>query len=173
MKIDKTKLLLTLVVLLTALNVTTLASIWRFVDFKTFSFTANNSHSNRPNEFIITKLKLNKEQQVFFEALREEHFEQIMVLKKNIREEKNAMYDLLKSNETDSVTTFNHIAKIMQNEEQLERITFTHFKKLRAICTPEQQQHFDVIIDEVTRMIMREPGHSGVRPQLPNNQPLP
>lgn len=175
MKIDKTKLLLTLVALLTILNLTTLASIWRLVDLKSFSIMPP-PHGG-PKDFIISKLDLNEEQQKIFEELREEHFQEMKILQENIRSEKDAMYDLLKSDQPDTTASYQHIARIMQNEERLKRITFNHFRKVRAICTPEQQQHFDVIIDEVMHMIMRPP-----RPENPgamhhrnhpHTQPLP
>lgn len=175
MKIDKTKLLLTLVVLLTILNVTTLASIWRLVDLRSLSIMPP-PHGG-PKDFIISKLDLDEEQQKVFEGLRQEHFQEMKILQENIRAEKDAMYDLLKSNQPDTVASYQHIARIMQNEERLERITFDHFRKVRVICTPEQQQHFDVIIDEVMHMIMRPPRPENHREiphkNHPNHQLLP
>ena len=170
MRINKTKLLLTLVILLTILNVSTIASIWRFIDFSKLSMITTHAPIGGPKDFIISKLDLNEEQQKVFEELRQEHFQEMKNLQDNIRVEKDAMYDLLKSDQPDTTASYQHIARIMQNEEKLEHITFNHFRKVRAICTAEQQQHFDVIIDEVMRMLMRPP-----RPHAPgamhqNNQ---
>lgn len=129
-----------------------------------------------PKDYIIAKLGLDADQQEQFEALREEHFNVARQIQANIRNEKDAMYDLLKSPSPDTTVTYQHIAKIMQNEERLERITFEHFRQVRAICTPEQQQHFDVIIDKLMQMVMRPhpPGqphgpmeHDGPPPPLP------
>lgn len=179
MKINKVKLLLTLVVLLTILNATTIAGIWRYIDFKSWSLVPPPPSHGTPKDFIISKLDLNEEQQKIFEELRQEHFQEMKVLQENIRNEKDAMYDLLKSNNPDTALSYQYIGRIMQNEERLEHITFNHFRKVRAICTPEQQQHFDVIIDEVMRMLMRPPRpmNPGVSPHehQPKNQhqPLP
>ncbi len=172
MRINKTKLLLTLVILLTILNVSTIASIWRFIDFSTLSMITTHAPIGGPKDFIISKLDLNEEQQKVFEELRQEHFQEMKNLQDNIRVEKDAMYDLLKSDQPDTTASYQHIARIMQNEEKLEHITFNHFRKVRAICTAEQQQHFDVIIDEVMRMLMRPPRpHApGAMHQNKNNQ---
>jgi Spy/CpxP family protein refolding chaperone len=178
MKIDKVKVLTTLVVVLLLINITTLATIW-----KMRTPGGMEMHPPSPKEFIISKLNLDEEQQKVFEELRKEHFEQMRGLQEQIRAEKDAMYDLLKSSEPDTTQTYQHIAKIMQSEEQLERITFEHFRKVRAICNEEQQQHFDAIIDQIMRMVMRPPRpggpngppreHGGGHPPHEHNMPLP
>lgn len=159
MKIDKVKLLTILVVLLLFINVATIAGIWKLIDPHTLGMMPPPPPS--PKDFIISKLDLDEEQQKVFEELRKEHFEQMSGLQEQIRDEKDAMYDLLKSSSPDTTQTYLHIAKIMQSEERLERITFEHFRKVRAICNEEQQQHFDVIIDQVMRMVMRPPRQGG------------
>ncbi|MES2560571.1 MAG: periplasmic heavy metal sensor [Bacteroidota bacterium] len=169
MKIDKIKLLTTLVVLLLLINIATIAGIWKLIDPHTLGLMPPPPPS--PKEFIISKLNLDEEQQKVFEELRKEHFEQMQGLQEQIREEKDAMYDLLKSANPDTTQTYLHIAKIMQSEERLERITFDHFRKVRAICNEEQQQHFDAIIDQVMRMVMRPPRHGG--PNGPHREPGP
>lgn len=159
MKIDKIKLLTGLVILLLLINITTIAGIWKLIDPRTLTMMPPPPPS--PKDFIISKLNLDDDQQKVFEELRKEHFEQMRGLQEQIRDEKDAMYDLLKSSSPDTVQTYLHIARIMQSEERLERITFEHFRKVRAICNQEQQQHFDAIIDQVMRMVMRPPRQGG------------
>ncbi|AMS27119.1 hypothetical protein AEM51_08895 [Bacteroidetes bacterium UKL13-3] len=177
MKIDKVKLLTILVVLLLALNIATIAGIWKLIDPQTLAMVS--PHPTGAKEYIISKLNLDEEQQKEFEELRKEHFEQIQNFQEQIRVEKDAMYDLLKSAEPDTTVTFNHIAKIMRNEERLERVTFEHFRKVRAICNAEQQQHFDAIIDQIMRMVMRSPIPGAPQKQTEqhtgnkHNMPLP
>lgn len=159
MKIDKVKFLTILVVLLLFINIATIAGIWKFIDPRNLRMMPPPPPG--PKEFIISKLGLDETQQKIFEELRTEHFEQMSGLQEQIRAEKDAMYDLLKSPNPDTTQTYVHIAKIMQSEERLERITFEHFRKVRAICNEEQQQHFDAIIDRVMRMVMRPPRPDG------------
>jgi protein CpxP len=179
MKLDKVKLLTTMVVLLLLINIATIASIWKLIDPKNLSLMPPPPPSAK--EFIISKLNLDEEQQKVFDELRKEHFEQMQTLQVNIRTEKDALYDLLKSPEPDTVQTYLHIARVMQNEERLEKITFEHFRKVRAICNDEQKQHFDIIIDQIMRIVMRphrqgethEPIGDHEQHGTHENQPLP
>lgn len=151
MKIPKVKILSILVVVLLVLNITTIAGAWKLLNKVNNADAKTSSAKN----FLITKLEFDEEQQAQFETLRKEHFEQIAGLLTSIQNEKSDMYTLLKSNNPDTALTYMHIARIMQQEERLERITFEHFRKVRALCSDEQKQHFDVIIDQVLRMIMK------------------
>lgn len=172
MKVDKTKLLTTLVIVLLLMNITTLAGIWRMMDWKHFRLMPPPPPS--PKEFLIEKLGLNEEQQLVFEELREEHFNQMSSLRNEIRQEKEALYDLLKNPVIDTTASYKHFALIMSKEERLEKITFEHFRKLREVCNEEQQQHFDIIIDRVLQMVMHgPPQHGPHQRELPGPPPLP
>jgi Spy/CpxP family protein refolding chaperone len=173
MKFNKTKILTAAVVFLLLVNLTTLAGIWPYIDLKTFTFAPPSPAT--PKQFIIDKLDLSEEQQKIFEELRKEHFEEIDRLQASIIDEKEAMYDLLKSNTPDTIATYNHMATMMRDEERLERLTIEHFRKVRAICDDEQKQHFDVIIDKIMKMTnkthRRQPLHES--PSDNAIQPLP
>lgn len=175
MKLNKVKLLTGLVILLLLINIGTIAGIWKLIDPSTLKLMP--APPIGAKEFIITKLDLNEEQQKVFEQLREEHFEEMKKLQANISNEKEAMYNMLKSENPDTTLTFIHIAKVMQNEERLERITFEHFRKVRAICNDEQKQHFDVILDQIMKMVIRPKGiRESVNPSLNDQRqdmPLP
>jgi Spy/CpxP family protein refolding chaperone len=62
---------------------------------------------------------------------------------------KTAVIDTVKVNElADSIVSI---------QKQIELVTFYHFQKVRAICTAEQQQKFDEVIDEAIRMLGPKP----------------
>lgn len=172
MKAAKIKILSIAVVVLLLVNLTTLASIWPYINLKNFTFTPPAPENTK--EFIINKLNLDKEQQEVFEELRNTHFEEMKALQTNISDEKDAMYGQLKSNLPDTVATYGHIARIMQHEERLDHITLEHFRKVRAICNDEQKQHFDVIIDKVMH-IANKGSHKNNNMPATNSpdQPLP
>jgi hypothetical protein len=92
-----------------------------------------------------------------------------------MKEKKEALYQLLKANGADSSaqTAASAIGKTMQS---IDLATYEHFKKLRAICRPDQQQQFDDIILDVVSMMHRQgpPGPPGGRPgRRPGNMPPP
>jgi periplasmic protein CpxP/Spy len=172
MKLTRIKILSIAVVVLVLLNITTIASIWPYIDLGNFTFSPPSPQT--PREFIIDKLNLDAEQQRVFEALRQEHFEEMKQLQVQIAEEKQAMYNQLRSDVPDTSATYNHISSLMQKEERLEHITMEHFRKVRAICNDEQKQHFDVIIDKVMKMVIRpQHEHHRATPEASLPSPLP
>lgn len=172
MKLTKVSVLKTLVVVLLLINVTTIAGVWRFIDLKNMRLIYTAPQNTK--DFIVAKLGLNAEQQQVLTQLRNEHFEQMGELKMRINNHKKQLSDAVKSNTPDTTQAFLHIAEYMRSEEQLHRLTMEHFRKIRAICNAEQQQHFDVIIDQITRMATQ--GAQYVSPefsQSPNAVILP
>lgn len=164
MKVDKVKLLTTLVVLLLLLNIATIASVWVMRPGKHMGGV------HGPREYIISKLGFDEAQTEAFEALRKEHFDTIQKLREQIRSEKEEMYSGLKTkgNENDA---YAHLAKVIAYEEQAEKITFEHFRKVRELCDEEQKQHFDAIITQIIKMVgvntpppPHAPNHGGPPP---------
>ena len=60
---------------------------------------------------------------------------------------------------------------VAKNLEQLDLLTFDHFKEVRTICTPAQQKKFDEIIEEVLQMIASGPLRG--RPGMNNGERMP
>lgn len=172
MKLTKELVLKILVVLLLLINVTTIAGVWRFIDLKNMRLVYQAPKNTK--DFIVAKLGLDAEQQQVLIQLRNEHFEQMGELKQHITEHKKQLSDAVKSNTPDTTQTFLHIAEYMRSEEKLHRLTNEHFRKIRAICNAEQQQHFDAIVSQITRMATQEPQYvSPEFSQSPNAVILP
>lgn len=167
MKIDKVKLLTILVVVLLLLNLVTIASVWMRGPGRHMG-----PPPHGPREYIISRLGLNEEQTEAFEKLRKEHFDTIQKLREQIKSEKEEMYSGLKSKGNESAA-YAHLAKVILYEEQAEKITFEHFRKVRELCDDEQKKHFDAIITQVIKMVGvhtpppphgRNNGHGGPPP---------
>ena len=162
----KNKLLTVLVVLLLIANAATLALFW--MD----KMKHPPQPKGTPQEFLVKELKLDAKQQEQLDVLRKEHREAADQLREKIKDAKKSFFDLLKqTNVTDSAKQAAAKA-ISSNTEALDLLTLNHFQKLRALCTPEQQNKFDKIIHEVARMISqpRPPGGpEGDRPPPPQN----
>ena len=169
MKIERTRLLTLLVVVLVLLNLTTLATIW----FRKSPQQLDADRREGPKNFIIQKLHFNEKQIEEFSALVDEHRTQMQELREQIAESKEQFYDQLKSDAPDTAMAYQQIASITQFEEQAERITFNHFKKVRAICSSEQKQEFDVVINEILRRMMgpSHGPHQGPPPMHPPGGP--
>lgn len=153
--ISKIKVLTILVVFLLCINVGIVAGMLTITDWKEIELRRDRKHG--PKQFIINQLQLTKEQQIVFESLKDEHFNEMIRIRKEIKASKSALYDLLKEMETDSIKYNQLMSDIIRCEARLEKITFMHFKKLRAICNPSQQQQFDIIIDKVMERMSHGP----------------
>lgn len=142
-------------------NVTTLIFYWgnRILQAK----------NNSPREFLVKELHFDKQQKDIFFKLAKEHNEASKPLRKQIKEAKHNFFNLLKDpNASDS--TINVTAHMVSvSIESLDKLTFDHFKKVRAICTKEQKPKFDEIIHKMVNAVTnQEPSGSNPMKNLPN-----
>ena len=168
---SKNRVLTWLVILLLIANATSIAMFW--LGNKKQQPTVQNDGT--PATFLINALTLNTQQQQQLEVFRQEHKDAVEPLREQLKVAKKKLFNLLKQTiVTDSAKQIatKNISAITQ---QIDVVTFDHFKKARAICTPEQQKKFDEIIEEVTNIITnprpprRENDSEGDRP--PHDKP--
>ena len=100
-------------------------------------------------EFITRELKLTQAQQDSYKILREEHQAAQRVLQDSIRLSKDNFFELLQSPGVSDSVLETASKKALVYQQQLDLLTFRHFQKVRALCTPEQQKRFDEIIKQV------------------------
>ncbi|MEK7225932.1 MAG: hypothetical protein AAB221_09645 [Bacteroidota bacterium] len=161
----KNKLLTWLVILLLVVNAATIAMFW--LNKKKNPLQPKGA----PNEFLIKELKLDSAQQLQLDVLVKEHRQAAEQIRGKVRIAKDSLFDLVKdSNATDSAKQ-TAAAACSKLTEQLDVLTVNHFQKIRALCNTEQQQIFDKIIHDVTRM-MGQPQPPG-RPGGPQGPPPP
>ena len=154
--INKNKLLFVIIGILVILNILSLGALWLF-RFK-------GPHHPPPQEemhmqmnqppkdgkmFFEEELKLTKEQTEQFQKLRDEHFIKINTIQEDMHKLKDDMYNLLISKNPDSVKAAEIAGKISDKQKDLELATYSHFKKLRDLCTDEQKAKFDILIKEI------------------------
>jgi Spy/CpxP family protein refolding chaperone len=106
-----------------------------------------------PRDFLVHELQLDKSQQDAYDALIEEHRTAVNRLQEDIRANREIMVDQLENPATDSIAVNAAQKKIGDDQQQLEKVTFDHFRKVRAICHPQQQVKFDEVIKEALHMM--------------------
>jgi Spy/CpxP family protein refolding chaperone len=144
----KNKLLLWLVLLLLVGNAVSITIFW--LGSKK---PPDAPRGGTPKEFLIKELKFNNTQQEQLESLMTKHREETPVLRKGIKQAKKELFDLLKDkNAADSMVQAAAKA-VSQHIEQLDMYTYYHLKKIRELCTAEQQAKFDHIIHEITTIL--------------------
>lgn len=155
--ITKNKWLAVAFVILILLNITTLTVLWWT--------KKGNQQEGRPPQggaiaFLVKELKLDSLQQQQLLVFRDEHRSATQEIRKKNREAKEVFFSLLEKEgitdaEIDAAATVS-----ARYDAELAKITFDHFKKIRYICTVEQQKRFDEIIHEVLRMLAGPQGGS-------------
>ena len=95
--------------------------------------------------------------------LREEQRTKMGTMYDEMRKAKDNLFKLLSdSNASDSL-----IGKasdvIAEKQKALDVSTFNHFKRIRALCTPEQQPRYDTMIQRMFRKMNRPPMKANAR----------
>lgn len=106
---------------------------------------------DKPDVLIINKLKLNGDQVKQFEELKKEHRLRINALQDSSRRFHDEYFGLLKGAQPDSIKANLLLDKIARNQAEIDRTTYDHFEKIKAICGPEQKELFNSFIDEIAR----------------------
>ncbi len=98
--------------------------------------------------YLIESLELNEEQEIKFEALRNEHLFLVEPINDEIRKKKNHFFSLIKEEKTDSLAIDSLSKEITELHRRIDIATFFHFKKIREICNSSQQKKFDELIHD-------------------------
>jgi protein CpxP len=143
----RNKILTGLVILLLIANITTILMFWMGM----------RKHHPRPHqqaqEYIIKELAFNDAQQKQYKEMVNEHRRQSGSLNEEIRNYKDSFFNMLALDNMNDSSKNNKASRIASLNQQLDILTFEHFKKVRTICNPDQQRKFDKIIKDVLRMM--------------------
>lgn len=148
-----------LVIILLVANATSITMYW--VGNKKQS-ESNYKKDLSPAKLMILELKLNEEQQKQLEELRVEHGFNITPLYEKHKKQKKILYNLLKLETVSDSAKKTAIENVTATAQQIDYATFDHFRKIRAICTPEQQTRFNEILEQVIYK-MTHPKRGGPR----------
>lgn len=142
------------VVVLALVNLAVLTAIW------TGRKRPPEPHSDA-RDFLIRELQLDAAQVRSFDSLRRLHFAVVDPLRENMQHQKEELFDQLQA-PTDTVAS-GIAAAIGEAQTKIDWNTYQHFRALRALCRPGQQQRFDAVIQDVLRS-MAPPGPGGPPP---------
>lgn len=126
-------------------------------------------------EFLNRELKLSDAQEQQYSVLRKEHHEGIERYNEAYKGLRDRFFELLRQPNPDSLLVNQLADSIAHNSKNIELITFYHFKKVRAICTTdEQRKRFDEVIGEALHsMAPRPPRPPGGPHGHPDGPPPP
>ena len=134
-----------LIALLVVANITTLAFFW-IGHFK-------NQKENSPKEFLSKNLNFSKSQKNAYFILAKEHNESAKIIRDQIKNDKESLFQLLKSDTINDSVRNDKALKVSMSIQALDILTFEHFRKVRAICTEEQKPQFDELIQKMVNAV--------------------
>lgn len=125
---------------------------------------ANSKHRNHkgPRNYIISKLNFNKEQTAQYDKLIEWHRAQIRKDESAIMDLKKALYTTLNNPNVNTAQQDSIITEINLLQNNIEHTNYTHFKDIKALCTPEQLVAFSQLCTELSDLFTPHP------PKLPH-----
>ncbi|GAA4338715.1 hypothetical protein [Flaviaesturariibacter amylovorans] len=147
---------------LVLLNIGLVATFWLQRSAARPPALAGAADTVRPGPaLLIRDLNFDSVQAQRFTALRNEHFSAMQGYRAQMRDLKDRFYAGLREEAPlpDSLAT-----AIGTLQAQMDRITYQHFRQVRALCTHEQKERFDRIIGNVIRQLGRPGPRRGPGP---------
>ena len=141
----KNKITTWIIAILIIANVATLVFFW-VGHFR-------NQKNNSPKEFLANKLNFSDSQRNTYFNLAKEHNESAKAIRKEIKLNKETFFNLLKSDNVSDSVTNKAALQVSLSIQSLDILTFEHFKKVRAICTPVQKTIFDELIQKMVNSV--------------------
>jgi len=157
-------LLGTLVILLLVANVTTLSIFWWKRSHRLPPPMESGPRAPMRGgggegaaNFLIHELNMDTAQQAKYLQLVSAHRTRTGELQQEMHRAKDSLFDQLARDTTSTAAVERLAAVSARAEQQLDILTFNHFKQVRALCNDAQKKKFDSVIHQVLRM-MAGPG---------------
>lgn len=99
-----------------------------------------------PSEMLTKELGLSEKQQMDYQQLRDDHFKNIRPLFDSIRTLKTSFFDLVKQPEVNDSVLINYSNRVAEKQSDLDKLTFAHFQRVRALFDTSQQRKFDELL---------------------------
>ena len=149
---EKLKLYKTVILILVAINIITIGSIW---------FVKQNGHRPMPHErdmtFLSKELGMTGSNKDKLDAMETKHHTEKRELLEKNKNLRIHLFDLLKKDARDSLIVNSYTDSILTNQREIELMTYYHFKTVKEMCNPEQKAKLEETIAEAIRMAGGKP----------------
>jgi Na+-transporting NADH:ubiquinone oxidoreductase subunit NqrC len=150
-----------LLVIIGVLLLTNIAVLVYFLWLKEPEKASANKDKNGMSEMLKKDVGFNDQQLAQYKQLKDSQSNTIRPMFDDMRKVKDSLFRLLGTpNVSDSL--LNKAADaIAQKQKALELQTFNHFRKLRGLCTAEQQPKYDSMVVRMFRKMGKQPRRPG------------
>ena len=140
-----------LLFIITVLVLTNIAVLAYFLWFKKPAGPEKRDFKNGMTEMLKKEVGFNDDQVAKYKQLKDEQWATIRPMFDEMRKAKESLFRLLSDPDTNDSIVRKATDAIAGQQKALDLQTFSHFKKVRAICTPEQQAKYDSMIQRMFR----------------------
>ena len=151
---NKTKLLVILVVALFVLNVV-LVGFLVFGGSNGGLMSSKNQGQVQPKFVIIKKLNFNDYQIKKYQILIDAHRFQIRTTEVKIKNLKNKLYALLKNDVVNDTIKNQLIDSLLVCQNKIELTHFSHFKEIKMLCNKTQLVQFKALTADLSKLFPR------------------
>lgn len=142
-----------LIILLVALNLTSLGALWFTNRTPEQPFFHERRGKMRMDKFLKKELQLSEEQLDAFKELRQDHFEHRKSSFDQLREKKRALIHHATGPDYDSIYVNKLVDEIVEIERKNELHFIEHMKDLKAVCTPDQLEKLSKVFHKGMRTL--------------------
>ena len=147
------------IAMLVVLNLGTLTII-ALQNFRWKAHAKTESRRELTMRSLSRQLQFSEEQSKQLQELRKEHFMAVRPIMENMRGTRNELFTKLNTADSDPAVIDSLTQQIGMLVARQERLTFTHFNDIKAICTPEQLEKFNKFAGRIG-MILSPEGRRG------------
>ncbi len=138
-----------LLIIIGVLLLTNIAVLVYFLGQKKLARPSHGEEKIGMSEMLQKEAGFSDEQIAQYKQLKEKQKETIRPMYDDMRKAKDSLFKLLSYPET-SDSVLSRVADVIaQKQKALDMQTFSYFKRLRTLCTPEQQPKYDSVIQRV------------------------
>jgi Spy/CpxP family protein refolding chaperone len=112
-----------------------------------------------PFDMMVKELNMTDSQQKEFKKLKDEHFTAIRPVFDSVRSLKKSLFGLIKEENVNDSLVNTYSTLISEQEAVINKLTITHFRKVRTLFSGDQQKKFE---DFVQKMMQRR-GPGGMK----------
>ncbi|MBE9469583.1 MAG: periplasmic heavy metal sensor [Bacteroidetes bacterium] len=142
---NKNKILIWLIIILLAINVSTVATIgYHFYTRGRVERINNRRHVRIPNKrfgrFMFKELDLNRSQRGKFQEFQDEYHHNAMNITKEMMEKRNEIFEELSKENPDTLKLYEMAGDIGIYHKNLKKQTIRHYVKMKKNCDKQQQK---------------------------------
>ena len=150
-----------LLIIIGVLLITNIAMLVYFLSDRKTAKPAEQTKDSRMGvaEMLQKDVGFTEEQITKYKAFKEKQKETIRPMFDDMRRAKDSLFRLLSYPETSDSVVSKAADVIAQRQKALDLQTFSHFKRVRTLCTPDQQTKYDSMVIKMFSKMGRTQRH--------------